>query len=79
MDAWVPLFRGSLSEVLVVRCRLEAEGFPVLVRDEVMKVVDPFITGMQPLLVELMVRREDAAEARTCLAACLGSGAEGRP
>ncbi len=71
MSEWVSIHRGAYSQVLVLRCWLEARGFAVQVRDEVMKVVDPFITGQNALATDLLVEAEHAAEASTLLEQCL--------
>jgi len=76
MDTWVPIYRGTLSQVLVLRCRLEAAGVPVFLKDEVMKVLDPVITGGSALAIDLLVPAEQEGEARSCLGASLEPKAE---
>ena len=71
MDGWVPISRRPFSQVLVLRCRLEADGLEVFLCDETMKVLDPFITGANPLAAELLVREGQAGDARACLRDCL--------
>ena len=52
---WVTVFTGSFSQVLSMRTLVEGEGILTWVPDETMKTVDPFVTGVNPLGMELRV------------------------
>ncbi len=54
---------------MVLRAALESERIPTFTPDEMMKVVDPFITGANPFAVELRVPRQAVAEAQEIVAA----------
>lgn len=59
-----PIFSGSPPQVMVVRALLESHGIESFVPDENIKIVDPFITGANPLEMALVCPADQAAEAR---------------
>jgi hypothetical protein len=58
------VYAGTPTEVTVVRALLESHGIVSFVPDEIIKIVDPFITGANPLHMTLVCPSERAAEAR---------------
>lgn len=72
-QAWVTVFSGSWSELIVAQSMLEAEGLLTRVPDENTKVMDPFITGVSPLVCELQVPADSVQLAQERLAARLES------
>jgi len=60
---WVTVSQGSMADVLVLQGLLESNGFPTMLRDMNIKVVDPFITGGNAFAVDLQVPDIDASEA----------------
>ena len=64
---WTTVFYGSMAEVLVRQGLLESNGLPTHILDEHMKVIDPFITGVDALGVQLQVTEDRALEARKML------------
>jgi hypothetical protein len=65
---WVTVSQGSMADVLVLQGLLESNGFPTMLRDMNIKVVDPFITGGNAFAVDLQVPDIDASEALKVLA-----------
>ncbi len=61
------LYTGNLPELHIIRGVLEAEGIVSWIRDEQMKIFDPFITGGSVLQADLMVWEKDWTEAQACL------------
>lgn len=60
MDGWVNIFAGPMWEVDLKKARLEAEGIRAFVPDAATKLIDPFVTGANPLMTQLWVSVEDA-------------------
>ncbi|MCA8961559.1 MAG: DUF2007 domain-containing protein [Planctomycetes bacterium] len=60
---WTVIRTGPIAEVTVLQAVLESEGIPTFVPDQNMKVIDPFITGINAFDVRLMVPRCDAERA----------------
>ena len=67
-DRWVTVYGGPIWEAQMVRDRLDDEGIESFLPDETTKVVDPFITGGNPLAVALQVRAPDAERAQALVA-----------
>ncbi len=68
MDGWVAIFSGPMWEVELKKSRLEVEGIDVFIPDASTKIIDPFVTGANPLTCHLWVRHEDAPTANEILA-----------
>lgn len=75
MTKWVTLTSGSHSKILTIQALLEAHGIPTYIPDAQTKVMDPFITGANPLQLELRVPAEAAFDAKRLLE----EGKEQRP
>jgi hypothetical protein len=65
---WVRIFSGSFPKALALRASLEAAGVRTRIPDEVMKVMDPFITGIDPLSVQILVPWDDVELAKEVMA-----------
>ena len=65
---WTAVFSGPLPEVQVLQIALEARGITTFIPDETTKVVDPFITGANPLATLLQVPRDSVEEATALIA-----------
>lgn len=66
---WVTVFAGPFPRALALQAVLETKGIPTFMPDEMMKVMDPFITGANPLDVELRVPVDARAAAEEVLEA----------
>jgi hypothetical protein len=73
---WVKIFSGSFPKALALRASLEASGVRTRVPDEIMKVMDPFITGIDPLSVEILVPWDDVELAKEVMTSESASAAE---
>lgn len=71
---WVTVFTGPFAKVISLRSLLESEGVLTWVPDETMKTFDPFITGANPLGVELQVPETDVERVHALLADMRSSG-----
>lgn len=58
------VYEGSHPEALVLQASLAASGFRTFLPDGIMKAVDPFITGSNPLGARLLAPTAVAAEIR---------------
>jgi hypothetical protein len=67
-DEWTTIFAGPFSRALALQAALGAKGIPARIPDELVKVMDPFITGANPLAVEVRVPAAVAAEAQEIVA-----------
>ena len=65
----VEIFRGPIHEAFLLRSALEARGIPVYIRDETIKIMDPFITGANALDVVVFCAADRVADARDILSA----------
>lgn len=65
--SWIAIHRGSLSNVLVLRGELEANGIACDVPAATVGIVDPFVRGGNVLEYELCVLVQDAARAREAI------------
>ncbi len=65
---WTTVFEGVPGQAGVLRAMLEADGLTTFVPDETTKLVDPFITGVSPLLATVQVPEDQVARARELLA-----------
>jgi hypothetical protein len=63
----VVLTTGSIPKLHIQMGVLEDAGISSWIRDETIKVVDPFITGGNVLDADLMVSATDLEAARACL------------
>ena len=59
----VTVFRGSLSEAVLVRALLDGAGLPAFILDEQIKTIDPLITGRDIFEVELQVPEDHGLDA----------------
>ncbi|MBC8406808.1 MAG: hypothetical protein H8E15_16450 [Planctomycetes bacterium] len=66
-QAWVHVYSGSYSSVLANQASLEASGIQTFVPDTMTKMVDPFITGGNPMGAELLVLESDLEAASELL------------
>ncbi len=66
-QAWIHVYSGSYSSVLANQATLEASGIQTFVPDETTKVVDPVITGSNPIGAEIHVQEADVEMARQIL------------
>jgi hypothetical protein len=66
-QAWIHVYSGSYSSVLANQATLEACGIQTFVPDETTKVVDPCITGSNPVGAEIHVQEADFEAARQLL------------
>lgn len=62
------VFEGSHSEAIVLQASLAAAGYPTFLPDGIMKAVDPFITGSNPLGARLLAPVKIADEIRALIA-----------
>lgn len=60
---WIPIHRGSLSDVIVLRGELEANGIPADVPEVTIGIMDPFVRGGNVFVYELRVPERDVARA----------------
>jgi hypothetical protein len=74
-QGWVRVFSGSFPKALALRASLEASGVRTRVPDEVMKVMDPFITGIDPLSVQILVPWDDVELAKEVMTSETASAA----
>ena len=63
MTTMTTIHAGPLWEVQLLQGKLDEEGIPSFIPDELTKRVDPFITGANALNVQLQVRQADVARA----------------
>lgn len=67
MAEWVTVFTGNPPEAHLVSGLLRSEGIPTYLPDESTKVVDPFITGANPLLWRVQAPSTDAVRVHEIL------------
>jgi hypothetical protein len=72
-EQWVTIFTGAFHEVLATQAVLESNGIPTIMPGALMKSVDPFVTGANPLDAFLQV----PISAQPLAAEILGLRAEG--
>jgi hypothetical protein len=65
---WITVFTGPFPKALALQATLEAQGIATFLADETTKLMDPFITGANPLAVELRVPEDARAEVEEFLA-----------
>lgn len=63
----VPVFNGSMGEVLSIQAALAARGIETVVKDEILKTIDPSILGGNIFDVTLCAPAESAEEVRAVL------------
>ena len=73
---FVTVFEGSAAEVQVLRVVLEARGFFTYLAHEIVKSIDPFITGVGMFSLALQVPQDKAAEAISVISDIRGSRPE---
>lgn len=73
---WVPVFRGSIPEVITLQAACEAQGIPTDVPDMNLMQVDPFLRGANALSLALCVPEDRCAEALTLVPARRASDVE---
>jgi hypothetical protein len=71
---WITIFAGPFPKALALQATLEAQGIATFLADETTKVMDPFITGANPLAVELRVPEDARAEVEEFLASSAAAG-----
>jgi hypothetical protein len=63
----VPVYSGSLSEVIALQAALGSLGFETIIEDEAMKTIDPFITGACGLTTTLSAPATHAVATQAAL------------
>lgn len=71
------VFVGPPSEAYVARSVLDDLGFLTHIANANIKMIDPFVTGLNPLDVRLQVPRSDAERASRALREARGEGGRG--
>lgn len=61
------VYEGPHSEAIVLQASLAASGYPTFLPDGIMKAVDPFITGANPLGARLLAPVKLAEEIRNAI------------
>ena len=67
MDRLVTIHIGPPWQVVLHRARLEAEGIQVFIPDAFTKIMNPFVTGANPLLSQLQVPADVVVRAKEIL------------
>ncbi|MCB9896961.1 MAG: DUF2007 domain-containing protein [Planctomycetes bacterium] len=78
ITTWTTVHAGPFAQVLAVQSVLEAAGIETRIPDAMTKVVDPFVTGANPLGARLEVPDAFAAEARALLESSRAEAAAAR-
>ena len=61
---WVPVFQGSIPEVITLQASCEAVGIPTYVPDMSLIQADPFMRGANALALQLLVPADRLDDAR---------------
>jgi len=73
----VTVFRGTQAQAVVLQTALGSRGLHPFLKDEVIKSIDPLVTGGNVFDVELQVPAAEVAEAREALSELRESGEGG--